>query len=685
MDQPKPPLTARPAKNRRSSVMNSAKFSNSIGRKRNSVSADPKDVLAARHAEGLKKVDFLSDQIDRLTILVETRKVKLATIKNMNNKLDDDLYDLSLSTGSALSGTALDDVQKNLDSLYSKILHKLEKNLEISNQNNSKEKSIHRDFKQKINEYRQKKTNIKLVNQRLEDELFHSKDDLMDRLHALQNAQKTRLVTECHIAALKNMLHGVEHTFKTEWNSLTVRLQKERDDIEDVQRRSAAASQARNWEDEVGKGGSILKAVQEHAKVQKTLKDKTRQAKWDAAQQRLSYRLAQKQLDEYREALALLHKRLDVGTADDLLNKFEESETAIFERLRQVNSLTAETEQLETKRRDLKDDLNVVEQKSQTKKLHELREQEALNQKEAMLEKTLQNVNQNLAAVVNIVHTLTSGVDNIFHHLECETTVPSAVDGIALGGHEITPTNLMMYLGIVQQRCNNILMLAKKKINENTSNNIISTTTASGSGSGSRSTMQQDEKNVQEHEQDSFTILSSAPSPLSSVLPVGSPTLATNRNINNVVCQRASPPLSFSLKTKNIISPVSGPVSPVRTTLERTLRVDLLSMSVQLNKIEQKEDLSILLHDTDNDDDSNSSKRKRSRRRRSSSNIRKSSMSSSSSKTNRSRSPTIDSLKSDDTQRLPSPTKTLLDQIGPPVTPLSRAALLNGLRETLEL
>ena len=106
--------------------------------------------------------------------------------------------------------------------------------------------------------------------------------------------------------ALKKMLQGVEHTFATEWSSLTSRINKERFDIEDVQRRSAAASHASNWEDEVGKGGSILKAVQAHAVKQSNLQDRVKNAQWAAAQQRLSYRQAQAQLDEYREALALL-------------------------------------------------------------------------------------------------------------------------------------------------------------------------------------------------------------------------------------------------------------------------------------------------------------------------------------------------------------------------------------------
>ena len=384
-----------------------------------------------------------------MTVQVETYKVKLATIKNTNDKLDDELYDLSQQTGSALSGTALDDVQKDVDRTITKLLYKLETSLEKSKIKRDTEASKQNSLRYEINQYRTKKLTLRTANDKLENELFDSKDDLTDRLHDLQQAQKQRLHTESHIMALKKMLEGVEHTFETEWSSLTKRIDKERHDIEDVQRRSAAASQARNWEDEVGKGGSILKAVQIHAINQRKLKDRSQQAQHAAAAQRMSYRQEQINLDEYREALALLHKRLAINSADELITRFEDSETSIFARLSQINELTSETEQLENRRRELLDDFNVVEQKSKTKLLHAAREQKTLDEKEKSLQFYIHRVNENLKSVHAIAEKLTNGVEHLYKTLDCEETVPSALDGVTLGGHEITTLNLMLYLGIV--------------------------------------------------------------------------------------------------------------------------------------------------------------------------------------------------------------------------------------------
>ena len=85
---------------------------------------------------------------------------------------------------------------------------------------------------------------------------------------------------------------------------------------------------------------------------QSNLQDRVKNAQWAAAQQRLSYRQAQAQLDEYREALALLHKRLEVRTAEELIEQFDESETTIFSRLRQINELTSQTEKLDARKRE---------------------------------------------------------------------------------------------------------------------------------------------------------------------------------------------------------------------------------------------------------------------------------------------------------------------------------------------
>ena len=56
-----------------------------------------------------------------------------------------------------------------------------------------------------------------------------------------------------------------------------------------------------------------------------------------------------------------------------------------------------------------------------------------------------------------------TGVDRLYVDLDCSRTVISAADGVALGGTEINTLNVMLYLGIIQQRTNNILMLSKNK------------------------------------------------------------------------------------------------------------------------------------------------------------------------------------------------------------------------------
>ena len=85
-----------------------------------------------RHSNDLKRVDFISDQIDRMTVQVETRKVELATLRNKNEKLDDELFDLTSKTGTALSGTALDDVQRSVDRTIVTLQIKLETSLQKS-------------------------------------------------------------------------------------------------------------------------------------------------------------------------------------------------------------------------------------------------------------------------------------------------------------------------------------------------------------------------------------------------------------------------------------------------------------------------------------------------------------------------------------------------------------------------
>tara|TARA_B100000780_G_scaffold204091_1_gene144930 strand:- start:457 stop:900 length:444 start_codon:yes stop_codon:yes gene_type:complete len=145
-----------------------------------------------RHSDDLKRVDFISDQIDRMTVQVETRKVELATLRNKNEKLDDELFDLTSKTGTALSGTALDDVQRSVDRTIVTLQIKLETSLQKSKVRVDSERSEQNLIKQEINEYRKKKMLVRAVNERLEEQLCDHKDDLIDRLHDLQKAQEQR-------------------------------------------------------------------------------------------------------------------------------------------------------------------------------------------------------------------------------------------------------------------------------------------------------------------------------------------------------------------------------------------------------------------------------------------------------------------------------------------------------------
>ena len=188
---PAPPLTGSPG-SRSTTARPNSRLLQRIGRRRQGEARDPAITILQRHSDDLKRVDFISDQIDRMTVQVETRKVELATLRNKNEKLDDELFDLTSKTGTALSGTALDDVQRSVDRTIVTLQIKLETSLQKSKVRVDSERSEQNLIKQEINEYRKKKMLVRAVNERLEEQLCDHKDDLIDRLHDLQKAQEQR-------------------------------------------------------------------------------------------------------------------------------------------------------------------------------------------------------------------------------------------------------------------------------------------------------------------------------------------------------------------------------------------------------------------------------------------------------------------------------------------------------------
>ena len=206
-----------------------------------------------------------------------------------------------------------------------------------------------------------------------------------------------------------------------------------------------------------------------------------------------------------------------------------------------------------------------------------------------------------------------AGVEQIYADLECSSMVESAAEGMVLGGTTLTPLNLMLYLGILQQRTNNVLLLAKKKKRALNLNNYTQEllgralaqemerkdATQQRPPKGEEEETQ--EEGEEEGEEEEETPANDKADERNKTVPfeMGKENQMENNTIT-AAARRSSLALKKALERsakdrededsllESLSSlSVAGPDSPVRDLYNRTLRVNLNQLSKRLERLDQ--------------------------------------------------------------------------------------------------
>jgi hypothetical protein len=199
-----------------------------------------------------------------------------------------------------------------------------------------------------------------------------------------------------------------------------------------------------------------------------------------------------------------------------------------------------------------------------------------------------------------------AGVEQIYADLECSSMVESAAEGMVLGGTTLTPLNLMLYLGILQQRTNNVLLLAKKKkraLNLNNYTQELLGRALAQEMERKDATQQRPPKGEEEETQEEGeeTPANDKADKRNRTVPfeMGKENQMENNTIT-AAARRSSLALKKALERsakdrededsllESLSSlSVAGPDSPVRDLYNRTLRVNLNQLSKRLERLDQ--------------------------------------------------------------------------------------------------
>ena len=300
-------------------------------------------------------------------------------------------------------------------------------------------------LRQKIDTLRRERVVFDGIYKKLEREL-HDKKKMREALRAqAEVACQQRDDALGEMETLRSQAEEEQDKFEREWKNLS-RL------IEEDKLRKATNLLADAGEAEPHRGN--LNMEQE-----KALKKKIAKGAWAIGKDKAQIHLSQEKVAAYEEAFAKIQTKTGITDMDELVEKFIEAEEKNFSMYNYVNQLSAEVEKLEASITDIRNEIakyrgQGANSDNQRKRI--LRElEERLKKTEAKAETYDHKYEQSMRAI----NLLKATVQNLFNKIGCNTESERKKVMDMLGNQGVTEQNMMQYLGIIEQRANEVLQL----------------------------------------------------------------------------------------------------------------------------------------------------------------------------------------------------------------------------------
>jgi len=280
------------------------------------------------------------------------------------------------------------------------------------------------------------------IYKKLEKELAEKKTEMSKVIEVSNKAYEARDHAQAEMVKLKSQADKEQAEFEGEWKELGKMIEQDRKmkDFMKKEREKVSVTEHRSdmIHEEEGK-----------------LKKKLLKGNWGMAKDKASIHVSLEKVQSYEEAFAKIQEATGISDIDELVTTFINAEDQNFALFNYVNELNSECEKLEEQIADIKSEIEKYKGQglntdNQRKKILKDLE-ERLHKTEAKAEQ----YEKKYEAAMKTVNALKVGIQSIFNKIGCNT--PANLE--LLGNEGVTETNMMQYLGIIEQRTNEILQL----------------------------------------------------------------------------------------------------------------------------------------------------------------------------------------------------------------------------------
>ncbi|DBA80395.1 TPA: Outer dynein arm protein 1 [Trebouxia sp. C0005] len=227
---------------------------------------------------------------------------------------------------------------------------------------------------------------------------------------------------------------------EAEWKQLSNLIENDR--------REREAAREREIEERERKLGALMAE-----KGSLALKKKTSKEEWSLKHKDKASAASMERVQHFGESFAKIQEATGMKDIDAIVERFMEAEDANFSLFNYVNEVNAEVEKLEEQIAEIKEEIEKYRGENVTAESERHRELSQLEERLSEIQEQAAWYQHKHQAAVKRVDQLKEGISNMFEQAGCGTPAVRSL----LGEEGVSEGNMMQYLGILEQRTNEIL------------------------------------------------------------------------------------------------------------------------------------------------------------------------------------------------------------------------------------
>ena len=414
---------------RQREIVEDMKHSNEVLRL--DLTRESRDAKRSTSSSGAADIQRMQDEASRYLKKIEKERANIEELDRSIAKYQERILDQK----SRLGGVNAAQENNKLVQMQIRVLeNRLDKNLMKFNETLGQNKAL----RQKIDEYRRERVVFDGIYKKLEKELHEKKKEMAAIIEDSKNAYQARDKSQSELVELQQNADKERLAFESEFHEMGEMIKNQQAEVEkkrleqfDFAKENIAGSTGLH-----DTGSSVLPGT----------------ASWSHNNNN-NVPLSQEHIHSYEDALKRIQEGTGINDINDIVTRFLEAEEQNFSLFNYVNDINTEIERLEHSISEMRNQIEKYRGQGMSTDTQRRKLARDLQEKLEKTSKQTKEYESRSQTATRTITQLKNGIHQIFTRIGAAS---QSVDEM-LGNQGVTETNMLQYLGIIEQRTSEIL------------------------------------------------------------------------------------------------------------------------------------------------------------------------------------------------------------------------------------